>query len=228
MVQLLFYTILLLLTACTERQKPAPVEELAWHPALKSQLYHTVKPGETLYAIAFRYDKDYRNLATLNHLSRSYTLQVGQVLKLQGYAKPQRIMYKKPRSVYPIKNPGAWHWPLRGTVASRFFPEQGKKGINIAGKKGEKILASAEGIVAYAGNGLAGYGNLIIIKHSHEFLTAYGNNAKNVVKEGQRVRKGQVIAEIGIIDRQYWGVHFEMRKAGNPVNPLHYLQQQNG
>ena len=85
--------------------------------------------------------------------------------------------------------------------------------------------ASSSGVVAYAGSGLAGYGNLIIIKHNNEFLTAYGNNARNLVREGQRVSSGQIIAEAGVIERKYYGVHFEIRKRGVPVNPLNYLQK---
>ena len=78
-------------------------------------------------------------------------------------------------------------------------------------------------MVAYAGNGLPGYGNLIILIHDNQFLTAYGNNARNLVKEGQRVQSGQVIAEMGIIDHRFYGVHFEIRQAGHPLNPLDFL-----
>lgn len=112
---------------------------------------------------------------------------------------------------------------MNGRVATRFIPQQGKKGIDIAGRKGEKIRAASSGVVAYAGNGLSGYGNLIIVKHNNQFLTAYGNNLRNLVKEGQKVKAGQIIAEMGVIDRRFWGVHFEIRRAGRPVNPLNYL-----
>lgn len=87
------------------------------------------------------------------------------------------------------------------------------------------MYAAADGVVAYSGNGLSGYGNLIIIKHNGQFLTAYANNLKNKVEEGQKVKAGQIIAEMGIIDRQFWGVHFEIRKSGQPVNPMLYLQK---
>ena len=114
---------------------------------------------------------------------------------------------------------------MRGRVVATYVPQQGKKGIDIAGKKGDKIHAAAGGTVAYAGNGLSGYGNLIIIKHDNQYLTAYGDNLHNLVKEGQRIRRGQIIAEMGVVDRRFWGVHFEIRKAGKPVNPLNYLQK---
>lgn len=114
----------------------------------------------------------------------------------------------------------SWAWPARGRVVENFSPLSGIKGINIEGKKGDKIYAAASGVVAYAGSGLAGYGNLIIIKHNDRFLTAYGNNLQNRVHEGQVIHKGQVIADMGIVNRKYWGVHFEIRQLGKPVNPL--------
>lgn len=226
----------------------APVAELKWQPYSRYQKTHTVVRGETLYAIAFRYDTDFRQLAMRNRLRPPYALRVGQVLSLQGisrkvhysstpYRKPAaQTKYYQPKPVAPqprviyspkvnTRSSSGWLWPVSGRVVTSFIPEQGKKGINIASKKGEKVHAATNGVVAYAGSGLAGYGNLIIIKHNNEFLTAYGNNSKNLVKEGQSVRAGQIIAEVGIIDRQYWGVHFEIRKSGTPVNPLNYLKK---
>lgn len=115
-------------------------------------------------------------------------------------------------------------WPAHGKVDKLFSPAQGKKGIDIIGHRGERVQASASGVVAYAGNGLIGYGNLIIIKHSNHYLTAYGYLAHANVKEGQQVHKGQVIGEMGRVDRKLWGVHFEIRNQGKPVNPLIYLK----
>jgi lipoprotein NlpD len=160
-------------------------------------------------------------------------LNVHGLARNRGYAKPAYT----PRYAHPTYKPAViysprrinyssgWIWPVSGRVAATFIPTQGKKGINSACKKGEKVHASSSGVVAYAGSGLAGYGNLIIIKHNNEFLTAYGNSARNLVKEGARVKAGQIIAEAGVIDHQYIGIHFEIRKAGKPVNPLNYLQK---
>jgi len=235
----LFFTVTL--TGCGNNL--APVSELKWQPYSKYQKSHTVRRGETLFAIAFRYDTDYRTLARLNHLRPPFALRVGQVLSLQGIHRkspaPARMpVYRNyrpaPRVTQPTiyspasrfaRSSSGWLWPVSGRVATSFIPEQGKKGINIACRKGEKVIASASGTVAYAGNGLAGYGNLIIIKHNNQYLTAYGNNARIMVSEGQQVKAGQVIAEAGLIDRKYPGVHFEIRKAGIPVNPLNYLQK---
>jgi lipoprotein NlpD len=234
--------LVLILAACGTRSQLAPVSELKWQPNSRNQNNHIVRRGETLYAIAFRYDTDFRRLAQLNHLRAPYSLRVGQVLNVQGLprrsAAPSRVYtphYSRPapRVKQPIihspifsrHSSGGWLWPVNGQVVASFVPSQGKKGINIACKKGDKVRASSSGVVAYAGSGLSGYGNLIIIKHNNEYLTAYGNNARNLVKEGQRVSSGQIIAEAGVMERKYWGVHFEIRKAGVPVNPLNYLQK---
>lgn len=234
--------LLITLTGCGGNHHLAPVAESRWNSSSKNQKNHWVRRGETLYAIAFRYDTDYRSLARLNHLRPPYSLRVGQVLNVRGLPQIHRTNRvnrpnytatryvrpaPKPRAIYsPAKgtrSASGWLWPSNGRVVTTFIPDQGKKGINIACKKGEKIYASSSGVVAYAGNGLAGYGNLIIIKHNNEYLTAYGNSAKNLVSEGQHVKSGQIIAEVGVIDHQYIGVHFEIRKAGKPVNPLNYL-----
>lgn len=222
----------------------APVTELKWQPYSRQQTTHIVQRGETLYAIAFRYDTDFRTLAHLNHIQPPYSLRVGQVLSLRGVVRrtvtlprpanryklhratsvvPQRTIYSPARR--NLRSSSGWLWPVSGRVVTSFVPEQGKKGINIACKNGEKVIAASTGVVAYAGSGLAGYGNLIIIKHSNEYLTAYGHNAKITVSEGQHVKAGQVIAIAGVIDHKYTGVHFEIRKAGIPVNPLNYLQK---
>lgn len=215
----------------------APVTELKWQSHSPYQKTHTVRRGETLYAIAFHYDTDYRTLARLNHVRPPYSLRVGQVLSVQGITRqavppkryhakpvaPQKVIYS-PVHRY-ARSASGWLWPVSGRVVTSFIPQQGKKGINIACKSGEKVIAASTGVVAYAGSGLAGYGNLIIIKHSNEYLTAYGNNARIMVSEGQHVKAGQVIAQVGIIDHKYTGVHFEIRKAGVPINPLNYLKK---
>ncbi|USQ15044.1 peptidoglycan DD-metalloendopeptidase family protein [Legionella lytica] len=221
----------------------APVTESKWRPYSRYQGTHIVQRGETLFAIAFRYDTDYRSLARLNHISPPYSLRVGQVLNVRGGARrvpvQRRVSQFKQYRPAPIVVPrvihsptrryarsaSGWLWPVSGRVVTSFIPAQGKKGINIACKSGEKVIAASGGTVAYAGSGLSGYGNLIIIKHNNEFLTAYGNNARIMVSEGQHVNAGQVIAIAGVIDRKYTGVHFEIRKAGIPVNPLNYLQK---
>ena len=233
--------LLLSLVSCGGREDLAPVVELNWRGANAQGARYVVKRGDTLYAIAFRYDRDYRELATENHLSSPYSLRVGQVIHLHTThhltpgnsgarykrtryaARPQRTQQTNPiRRLFAGST--AWTWPAHGRVVANFVPNQGKKGIDIAGKKGEKIYATRNGTVAYAGSGLAGYGNLIIIRHDNQFLTAYGNNERNLVREGQTIQAGQVIADMGVVDRRYWGLHFEIRRSGQPVNPLNYLK----
>ncbi|MCH9690241.1 MAG: peptidoglycan DD-metalloendopeptidase family protein [Gammaproteobacteria bacterium] len=216
----------LLLLGCGLREGLAPVEESKGYKQNNSTQRHTVRRGETLYAIAFQHDQDYHYLATLNRLNSPYTLRVGQVIKLNPNArKAGPPMLSSPLARSLSSSHTQWRWPIIGHIKTSFSPQKGQKGIDIAGKKGQKIHASAAGIVAYAGNGLAGYGNLIILKHDNQYLTAYGNNQRNLVREGQTIKQGAVIAEVGVVNRQFWGVHFEIRKLGEPVNPLSYLHK---
>jgi lipoprotein NlpD len=116
----------------------------------------------------------------------------------------------------------AWLWPAQGAQLAG-FDEVKNKGLDIAGKAGDAVLASADGRVVYSGAGLRGYGNLIILKHNNTYLTAYAHNQTLLVKEDQAVRKGQKIAEMGSSDADRVKLHFEIRRQGKPVDPLKYL-----
>ena len=118
--------------------------------------------------------------------------------------------------------PWAWPTPI-GTAVLAGFDEQRNKGLDISGKPGDPVLASADGRVVYAGAGLRGYGNLIILKHNNTFLSAYAHNQALLVKEDQAVRKGQKIAEMGSSDADRVKLHFEIRRQGKPVDPAKYL-----
>lgn len=113
-------------------------------------------------------------------------------------------------------------WPASGAVIAG-FNESTNKGVDIAGKAGDPILAAADGRVVYAGAGLRGYGHLVILKHNNTYLTAYAHNQKLVVKEDQNVKKGQKIAEMGNTDADRVKLHFEVRRQGKPVDPSRYL-----
>jgi lipoprotein NlpD len=115
-----------------------------------------------------------------------------------------------------------WGWPAQGKTIST-FSEATNKGVDIAGKVGDPVIASASGKVVYSGTGLRGYGKLIIIKHSANYLSAYAHNNNILVKEGQAVVKGQKIAEVGSTDADQPKLHFEIRRLGKPVDPLKYL-----
>lgn len=113
-------------------------------------------------------------------------------------------------------------WPIKGRISRNFNPSS-NKGIDIAGKMGQKVQAAEAGKIAYSGQGLIGFGNLIIIKHNDLYLSAYGNNSSLLVREGEQVEKGQIIAEVGKVLSKKTALHFEIRKNGKPVNPLKYL-----
>lgn len=136
-------------------------------------------------------------------------------------AKPV-VVSGKTRTVSGIK----WMWPTQGKVIENFsLAEQGNKGIDISGTQGQQILAAADGQVVYAGNALRGYGNLIIINHDNEFLSAYAHNDALLVTEGQKVVRGQQIARMGSTDAKSVRLHFEIRYRGQSVNPVNYLPQ---
>ena len=117
-----------------------------------------------------------------------------------------------------------WRWPTYGKVIAKFSTAtQGNKGIDIAGQRGNRVVAAAAGKVVYAGDALRGYGNLIIIKHNDDYLSAYAHNDRILVKEQQRVKAGDLIAKMGNTDAQRFMLHFEVRFRGKSVNPLKYL-----
>lgn len=135
------------------------------------------------------------------------------------------------RPAKPIENTPAipasekhWIWPAKGSVIARFSPDDAlRKGIDLDGKAGDPVIAAAAGNVVYAGSGLAGYGQLLIVKHNEKFLSAYAHNSKLLVKEGDTVKSGQKIAEIGSSGTDKNKLHFEIRRDGKPVDPLLYL-----
>ena len=116
----------------------------------------------------------------------------------------------------------SFQWPTRGNVLAG-FDEVKNKGIDIAGKAGDPVLAAADGKVVYAGSGLRGYGNLVILKHNNTYLTAYAHNQSLLVKEDQVIKRGQKIAEMGNSDADQVKLHFEIRRQGKPVDPAKYL-----
>jgi lipoprotein NlpD len=124
----------------------------------------------------------------------------------------------------PVGNKVQWHWPVKGKIVSRFSTlEHGNKGVDIAGQDGSRINAAADGLVVYAGSALRGYGNLIIIKHNDDYLSAYAHNKRILVAERQQISAGQQIAEMGSTDATDSRLHFEIRFRGKSVDPLRYL-----
>ncbi|GAA5315606.1 MAG: peptidoglycan DD-metalloendopeptidase family protein [Candidatus Pelagadaptatus aseana] len=238
---------LLLLTACASPNPSAPVSDRAGPPSQKLN-QHVVARGETLFSIAWRYGHDYKTLARNNGIAKPYTIYPGQLIRLSGKAKSSQV---KPVSKKVVSKPAKapvnrsktttsnarsksqilassgsvkWRWPAKGKLLATFSSQNAlNKGVDIAGNLGEPVVAAGAGVVVYAGSGLRGYGNLLIIKHSETFLSAYAHNRRLLVKEGQAVKAGQKIAEIGSSGTDRNKLHFEIRKEGKPVNPLWYL-----
>lgn len=193
---------------------------------------HVVRSGETLSAIADRYGASSRSLARWNNLGDGSLIYPGQVIRLTApsgsrvsrpTAKPAQVP-KRTIPPPPSDPPPGWAWPTSGRVVAEFKGTEGVgTGLLIAGKAGQAVRAAANGRVVYAGGGLIGYGQLIILKHNDTFLSAYGYNDSLSVKEGQSIRKGQRIATMGAGSGNPAQLHFEIRRNGKPVNPRQYL-----
>lgn len=193
---------------------------------------YTVRAGDTLYSIAWRNNLDYRDLARWNGLSSNYRIYPGQVLRLtpRGGTRTARNTAPPRTAKTPTPPPGAdtvkgWVWPTEGSsVVVRHAPTE-SQGITITGREGQIIKAAASGKVVYTGSGLRGFGQLIIVKHSNVFLSAYGHNRAVSVKEGDDVTMGQPIAEMGLGPDRTPMLYFEIRYNGKPVDPALYLPQ---
>ena len=208
---------------------------------------YTVQRGDTIYGIAFRHGLDYRELAAWNGLGRGDLIHPGQTIRLQppsgwkagatapaaartpssgappaGSARTTRPPAMPPKSAAPP--PSDWVWPTDGTVIASFGKGSlGGKGIDIGGRLGQPVRAAAAGEVVYSGSGLIGYGQLIIVKHNETFLSAYGHNSRLAVREGDRVKAGEAIAQMGEGPGKKPVLHFEVRQNGKPVDPMRYL-----
>jgi lipoprotein NlpD len=246
----------LLLCSCAGNSNHAPVTDLSEGAGSE----YVVRPNDTLYAIAWRYGFDYRQLAKTNNIGPPYKIIVGQKLLLKSpgqvtsASKSNRKSTQKnsansrytqnktasksqtqaikvtedsrdtPIAMKPFS--GRWQWPANGPVVTRYTTAgTPHKGIDIGGKLGESVYAAAAGEVVYAGNGLVGYGNLLILRHDDEYLSAYGHNSKLLIREGDVVTAGQRIAEMGDSGTDSVKLHFEIRYDGKPVNPLGLLPQ---
>jgi lipoprotein NlpD len=192
---------------------------------------HVVRSGETLFSISWRYGRDPGDIARWNKLGDGSLIHPGQVLRLTppaggsaGSAKPVSRSKPKPLPSIPAQPPPKWTWPTTGRVDVGFGGKPGTgTGVLINGKQGQPIRAAASGRVVYAGSGLIGYGQLIILKHNDTYLSAYGYNKSLLVKEGQAINKGQQIATMGEGPERKPRLHFEIRRNGKPVNPRQYL-----
>ncbi|MEZ5561463.1 MAG: peptidoglycan DD-metalloendopeptidase family protein [Gammaproteobacteria bacterium] len=188
--------------------------------------YHTVRSGETLYSIARRYGLSVRQLAAWNRLGDGTLIYVNQRLRL---SPPGTGVPSPGTPQVAVEAPPRWQWPVSGVVLSRYGESPlTASGIQIGGRVGDPVRAAAAGQVVYSGSGLIGYGELLIIKHSDNWLTAYGYNRARMVSEGEKVSAGQQIALMGEgpmpggTTRRAM-LHFEIRRTGQPVDPLSQL-----
>jgi lipoprotein NlpD len=185
--------------------------------------YYIVRAGDTLYSIASRFGLDYRAVARWNQLGDGSLIYPGQRLRLvpDGHAPRLPAAAPDPATDLPVVD---WRWPAEGPVLASFG--QSRKtasGIHIGGELGQPVRAAAAGEVVYAGSGLQGYGNLLIVRHNATYLSAYGYNEKLLAQEGQHVAAGQPIASLGLGPARRPLLHFEVRRNGEPVDPLAYL-----
>ena len=227
----------MLLTACALGQPPAPSE--------RGPGWYTVKVSDTLYSIAWRYGLDFHELASWNQIGVNEPIYPGQRLRLlkpHDFETPARSAQSSPPASAdgsePVtastavgessvqSDPGKWIWPTRGKLVTTFLATRlDRRGIEIAGEPDQAVVAVADGKVVYSGNGLAGYGNLIIIKHSDTYLSAYAYCQQRLVEEGMSVQAGKQVATMGRKDNVA-KLHFQIRRNGKPVDPLKYLPQQ--
>lgn len=215
-----------LLSSCIDLSGEAPVLDRSLLKKPTADLYR-VQTDDTLYSIAWSYQLDYRELLALNQLKPPYAIHVGQWLRV----RPNVTSLSRP-PVHPVTRnlghifTGHWHWPAKGRVIHTFSAKPfGNKGISIAGRLGEPVVAAVAGTVVYSGAGVRGYGNIIIIKHDQNYLSAYAFNQRNLVKEGSRVIAGEKVAEMGQNNSGRVLLYFEIRQNGKPVNPMLYLQK---
>ncbi|TAJ51671.1 MAG: LysM peptidoglycan-binding domain-containing protein [Nevskiaceae bacterium] len=230
---------------------------------------YLVQPGDTLYAIGFKNQIDWKDLAAWNGIAGpDYLIRVGQGLRLSAplassgsevvetrplqtgalppppkptgpapvpvpapvpmpapVGAPSAVAAVPTPSVLPApaNSPFRWAWPTTGPVLRGYNLAAGAKGIDIGGDIGQPVTAAAAGKVVYSGSALKGYGELVIVKHDDTYLSAYGYNQRRLVKEGDEVRAGQTIAELGVGPEQKPALHFEIREHGKPVEPLRFL-----
>lgn len=236
----------------SERPGDYPSHKSQKVPIRRGVSHYRVRRGDTLYAIAWRANLDFRDIARWNGIRSPYLIYEGQVLRLSPARAAQRRTAPVARRNTTAVTPGkqekrvadgvkkappekspqqknstaklTWVWPAKGRVVSVFKSgDPLNKGIKIASREGSDIRAAEAGKVVYSGSGLIGYGQLIIIKHNEKYLSAYGHNRKLLVEQNQRVTKGQKIAEMGRANDGRPLLHFELRQYGKPINPLALL-----
>ena len=192
--------------------------------------YHVVVSGDTLFNISKRYGVSQSNILAWNNMSDN-TVKLGQKLRVKASSGSTTTTTTGNTTTTPTSTTPSptttvsginWVKPTQGSIVTRFT--NANKGVDISGSMGQPVVAAAAGKVVYSGSGLKGYGNLVIIQHNQTYLSAYAHNKIIVVKEGQAVKQGQKIAEMGNSDADRVKLHFEIRKQGQPVDPTQFVK----
>jgi len=233
---ILLLLLVLFLASCSSSTIYAPVYSQHAPSKTVSSTAHIVQTGDTLYSIAWQNGKDYKLLAKWNNISWPYTIYKGQKLTLvakkttlkkrkKSLTKKNKVLIKQKITNNTSNNYQkglklSWQWPIS---VQKLEKERVKSGVLLFGSSKELVRSSEAGKVVYAGSGLKGYGNLLIVMHNDEYLTAYGYNNRLLVKEGFLVKKGQAIAEIGVDNKKRSVLFFEVRRHGKPVSVTKYL-----
>ncbi len=229
-----FFLALIVVTAssaCASRQAyypprtVAPLEPTTSRESF-SGVYHKVQHGQTLWRISKTYGVDLETLQWVNDVEDVGELRVGRVLFIPGVSKTVKVMTIQPEDEKPSGKGITLIWPLHGRKTSDFGP-RGKsvhQGIDLAAPKGTPVLASASGRVAYSGNGMKGYGKVVVLKHANDLSTVYAHNSALQVRMGDNVERGQTIAKVGATGRATGPhLHFEIRRRGVPEDPRKFL-----
>jgi murein DD-endopeptidase MepM/ murein hydrolase activator NlpD len=184
-----------------------------------AQRQYVVRRGDTLSAVARRFDVAQADIAAANGIRSPYALSVGQALEIPGVQTARAV----PDAAPPPLTGGGFLWPVSGKVIGGFGVAgngQRRNGINIAARKGTPVVASEDGVVVYASDGIDGYGRMVLVRHAEGYITTYAHNASLLVEVGDVVRRGQVIARVGDTgDVSQSQLHFELRKGTKPINP---------
>ena len=189
--------------------------------------HYVVRKGDTLHGIAWRHASQYDDLVEWNKIDSPDLIAIGSVLRLTSSVDRSKSITKVKRNVDGQINPKpykelTWGWPSQHRRFTRSQLGSGR-GLSFKGLQGETVKAAASGTVVYSGSGLRGYGELVIIQHAGNFLSAYGHNRKLFVTEGDFVRLGEKIATMGKTESKEVNLYFEIRQRGKPVNVLNYL-----
>ncbi len=206
--------------------------------------YHVVQRGDTLYSIAWRYGRDWRDLAARNRIREPYVIKPGDRIRIHGVAartgsaptatasRPAPRSEPTPSRPAPASGPPPvpaadldWTWPVEGEIVRGFAVggSRPNQGLDIRARQGAALQATAAGEVVYAGSGLRGFGQLVIVKHDEHWLSAYAHNSPTLVREGQRVGRGEQLALLQGSGEHSRLVHFEIRRQGSPVDPVTIL-----